>query len=642
MPKTRKKPSKKPRKKSVEPIAKNTSNTEIEQKPDASMTTAKPEEASIDIGDRPAIENDIENDIDVDVDIDKDIDKDKDPGISGSVASDASSTDECELRSELQIEVKRLQDEFKRQKALTLELEQEREKLRKVGSGSGFSGNGNGNISRGNRVGENRKSTVGIPQSATITSKSKPEHHEIGFGGGFGIGIDIDRGNKNGNLGSSYLSDSNIETQVTEGLSDLRNELDSLKVRLESKLGHDSINDFEATQEVVDKLSENILGFSKDLQIMRKEVEKNELRLSAVLLDLGFEESLDINKIPNYILVLVYETILNDIIAKMRHALGPQDTESAVVKILDGVRLHTSGGELFKYENNKIMIPELRQYLDKKMISPKQVHITHNSIAEKLLEFIPGYMPKNFKAMIKLKSQEYALDTAAKLETRIELLTERIEELNDKLNTNSTMIKKHDTDQHILKDEQKNMNIHFSKMSTRFDEFKKLIDKQIAQKFAEYAQDQGIKETKDGDLELSVEPEVHGAESESEVEPEAESESEVESEAESGSEVEPKAESESEVESEAVADVADVEDKDVVAKKNNVGVIVLGADDDLGNAGNAIEVGDEISDVDNNDENNKDQDKKKNDNSIDDNTNNANANNTADEIATIDDNDNEN
>jgi hypothetical protein len=212
---------------------------------------------------------------------------------------------------------------------------------------------------------------------------------------------------------------------------------------------------------------------------MEKVLKKTDEKLDAVLMDLGFEESLNINKVPNYILVMVYETILNDVINRIKLVIGAQDTEEAVHKILEDVRSHTSGGELFKYEHNKISIPELKQYLDNKMISPRQIHLTFNSIVNRLIEYVPGYTPKNFKAMIKIMSQEYAVETTAKLEDRFNAL---LEDLNDiKGNINKFMLGYKDkvVNQQFYEKEMKNVNMHIGKLVDRIDVLPNTIEKNL-------------------------------------------------------------------------------------------------------------------------------------------------------------------
>jgi len=430
-------------------------------------------------------------------------------GDQASSIVNISNLTESDLKVELQAELKRLQDEYKRQKDLTNELEQEREKLQLGTVHQAIPGS----------------NTSVLPSPTIPESEYKPDEQIEPF---LAPGYD-----------QQYMSDLEIEKRINDSVGNIKGELAEIKERLGSKLDFESIKDLQDNKGLTNQLSKTLSGFNKELTRMHKDVERNDQKLTAILLDLGFEESLDINKVPNYILVLVYETILNDIIARIQHGLGNQDTEAAVNNTLEDIRTHTSGGELFKFEHNKIKIPELRQYLEKKTISPKQIHITFNSIIEKLLEYIPGYSPKNFKAMIKIMSHEYSLDTAAKLDQSFESLENRFSELEE--NVNKILKKKQDSDagQSMINNELKNMNLFITNLSKRIDDLPNVIEKQIEEKLSNYSFPQS--------RETQVDTQVPESEKEPETEPESEPQTESESETE---EPEPETESEPETEPE--------------------------------------------------------------------------------------------
>jgi len=368
------------------------------------------------------------------------LDKESDVSKSELYLEDLS---EPQLKEQLQAELSRLQDEYKRQKQITADLVSERDSI------------------------DTQIDTVYHQPNEPIqnqrVSSSQPidDHRELYI---------------ESNFDQSFISDSGLENRMVDMVNGLRTELDALKERLESKLDKESLNELQADQVQYNKLYSMVNEFDINIQNMRKEMDKSDQKLSSILLELGFEESLNINKVPNYILVLVYERILNDLLTKIKHAIGPQDTEAALGRILENVRSHTSGGELFNIEHNKIKIPELRQYLDKKMISPKQIHITFNSIVEGLLEYTPGYSPKNFKAMIKIMSQEYAVDTIGNLEIKFDKLTNELTEIKNNLNKFMAKYKERESDQQFHQKELKNVNIHISNLTERFNKLPESID----------------------------------------------------------------------------------------------------------------------------------------------------------------------
>jgi hypothetical protein len=364
-------------------------------------------------------------------------------GFNGSKGSIG--TIESELRTELESELKRLQEEFKRQKQITEELERKRDQVQLEGPEA---------------IAEISKDISGQTEGTDLDLEVYPRI----------LDTSVDQ---------SIRSDFEIDIRFFKSIENLKTDMVNLQEQIESKLDSSALDELRTEQVALDEIADKINKFEREFSRMEKVLKKTDEKLDAVLMDLGFEESLNINKVPNYILVLVYETILNDVINRIKLVLGAQDTEEAVNKILEDVRSHTSGGELFKYEHNKISIPELKQYLDNKMISPRQIHLTFNSIMNRLIEYVPGYTPKNFKAMIKIMSQEYAVDTTAKLEDRFNTL---IEDLNDiKGNINKFMLGYKDkvVNQQFYEKEMKMVNMHIGKLVDRIDELPNTIEKNL-------------------------------------------------------------------------------------------------------------------------------------------------------------------
>jgi hypothetical protein len=358
---------------------------------------------------------------------------------------------ESDLKAELQTELKRLQEEYKRQKQLTAELERERSRAQ-------F------------ELSADNAPPIEVASISPDSSKKTQDYPDIYF---------------DQSMEQTLFSDLEIEKRFSETINNIRSELVALSDNLNNKLDEDAITDLKASQNLVEELSQSISKFNQEVKKVQKEIQKTDEKLDSVLLDLGFDESLDINKIPNYILVMVYETILNDIIIKITNILGVQDTEESVNKILENVRSHTSGGELFKYDHNKIKIPELRQYLDKKMISPKQIHITFNSIVNKLVEYTPGYSPKNFKAMIKIMSQEYAVDSAIKIQRRFEELSSEMNEMKGNINKFLANYKDQVEAQQSNQGEMENLSSQIIKLSDRVNDLPGILEKTLDDKIEE-------------------------------------------------------------------------------------------------------------------------------------------------------------
>lgn len=377
----------------------------------------------------------------------------------GEESIDISSADDESLKAQLQSELQRLQDEYKRQKQITADLEHEheaaqtlaRETISPISSSSADTTN---STTPSPLVSETAPQATELPDYPEIFSP------EPGFD-------------------SDFLGTPAVNKQFMDTVTNIESELGSLKAQIANKLDRESLGDIERLEQMNRKLENTIEQFSKQVKAFQKDVERTDLKLGNVLLDLGFEESLEINKIPHKILVLVYETILNDIVTRIKHGKGTQDTEEAVNDILEDVRSHTSGGELFKYEHNKIRILELQTYLRKKLISPKQIHITYTSILEKLLDYVPGYQPKNFKAMIKMQSQEYAVSNVIKLDERVEELVTQMATLEKSLNKFMSKFKDNTGDQQSFENQLEMINNLMSQFSSSIDELPKIIDERL-------------------------------------------------------------------------------------------------------------------------------------------------------------------
>jgi chromosome segregation ATPase len=146
------------------------------------------------------------------------------------------------------------------------------------------------------------------------------------------------------------------------------------------------------------------------IQSIAREITKLDERTIEILEEIGFGESLNVTKIPPNILENVYESTIEGIVAEIRKNFGSHDTESIIRKTLEDVRTRTSGSELFYFDGRTLRTRKLAQAISAKLISAKQVQTTYDEILRKLLEYVPGFKARNFRAMIKLKSQEYAVD----------------------------------------------------------------------------------------------------------------------------------------------------------------------------------------------------------------------------------------
>lgn len=170
---------------------------------------------------------------------------------------------------------------------------------------------------------------------------------------------------------------------------------------------------------------------AKGTKRMENDIKKIDERTMDIIEEVGFGESMDVSKIPPNILNIVYQSTLNDVVLRIRAELGAHDSDEVLNATLEDIRTKTSGSELFMIDGGRLKTRNLVKTLEQKLVSAKQIQTTYSEILAKLLEFIPGYKPKNFRAMIKLKSQEYAVDKSTQLVYKTERLSESIKSMNN-------------------------------------------------------------------------------------------------------------------------------------------------------------------------------------------------------------------
>lgn len=148
-----------------------------------------------------------------------------------------------------------------------------------------------------------------------------------------------------------------------------------------------------------------------DLEPIRKDLERIRGRIDDIVDEVGYGESLDIVKVPPSILEAAYQAILDDVVEELKKARGVHDAELHITQSLEELRRKTSGSELFTYQPHRLHVGVARP-LEKGLVSARQVQMTYVELQRHLLEPIHYHQPKNIRALIKIKSQEYAVDKA--------------------------------------------------------------------------------------------------------------------------------------------------------------------------------------------------------------------------------------
>lgn len=231
-------------------------------------------------------------------------------------------------------------------------------------------------------------------------------------------------------------------TMLSEMRKDMEKKLSDLQELLESKSSEKG-DEIKRLEKEIKDLDSEILemkksseGMENDISLLRKyflKYEKIQKRVKNIEEVMGVEEDINVNKVPPSILRLVYQYTLNDAINTLRKYVGPSEAERIMKFVLQDVRTRTSGTELFKLVNGKIEAYDIEKAIKKKLISPKQIHLTYVEIINKIREYIPGYTPKNFASLLRTKGQEYAIETSTENRIRIEMLERNLENMRSEI-----------------------------------------------------------------------------------------------------------------------------------------------------------------------------------------------------------------
>ena len=167
----------------------------------------------------------------------------------------------------------------------------------------------------------------------------------------------------------------------------------------------------------------------KQAKRMAKDLEKVIEKVNLMMEEVGYGEEIDVSKIPPNILEIVFQSTLDEVVEKIWKEKGSHDAERIIGSVLEEVRLRTSGSELFMFDAKRIKTRNLARTLEKELISARQIQTTYKELLGRLLEHLPGYKPKNFRAMIKIKSQEYSVDTSTMLTRKTTDMSGRLNEI---------------------------------------------------------------------------------------------------------------------------------------------------------------------------------------------------------------------
>ncbi len=222
--------------------------------------------------------------------------------------------------------------------------------------------------------------------------------------------------------------------------ANMLSELEKLKGTIEELKKEDErvLSNFREFTDIITKKNEDMKRIVEQkvdeakMAMLRKDFSKINKKMGSLMEETGFGEIIDVTKIPPNILEIVYDSTLKDISLALWREYGP-GAERIITDTLEEIRLETSGSEMFHYDGRYIKTRDVAKNIRRGMISAKQLQDTYEALLHSLHERVPSYKPKNFKAMIKLKSQEYTVD-------KVTYLLERAEKMENTLSMIDGMI----------------------------------------------------------------------------------------------------------------------------------------------------------------------------------------------------------
>ncbi|NPA75953.1 MAG: hypothetical protein GXO25_07750 [Euryarchaeota archaeon] len=242
-------------------------------------------------------------------------------------------------------------------------------------------------------------------------------------------------------------------------IEELRKELTKIKKELET----------------LEQKEKNIEISLSSLRSYTLKYEKLNKRLRGIEEVIGVEEDINVNKIPPSILRLVYQYTLNDAIYELRKYVGYEQAETIIKEVLQDVRTKTSGTELFKFSQGKIEARDIEKAIERKLISPKQIHLTYIEIVKKIKEYLPGYTPKNFASLLRTKGQEYAIETSTENRLRIEMLERHLESARNEMAYQENVLREDITEIKRMMDQ--DMQENMKKVNEKFEDVLRRIEK---------------------------------------------------------------------------------------------------------------------------------------------------------------------
>jgi len=239
-------------------------------------------------------------------------------------------------------------------------------------------------------------------------------------------------------------------SSTTEEAAALKAEVAELKSALEAKASLEETHALEATVDSLKQL------FSENGAKARQEEEGSEAKAQQALgdlqervttlgTDLGnlqrtlragrAEERVEPNAVPPAVLQQVYEEILTEIFQEMTRISGA-GASRITREIMESVRKASSGTEFFLLVDDKRIVAKgLAEAIQRRLLSPSQVHLTFNEFRRQLAAQVPRYRPRRFEDLVGTRTSAYTVATIRRLVDQAADMGEKLNGIAERLDT---------------------------------------------------------------------------------------------------------------------------------------------------------------------------------------------------------------
>lgn len=239
---------------------------------------------------------------------------------------------------------------------------------------------------------------------------------------------EIDIYSNNNNTDPCRTDHSHMD-ELKKEITELQSQVEDIRTFFE--------NDFESSLRNISRLEKDLESKADDEELKKIKDEfhifSKRLKKVAKEADAASEEVLDAAKIPPDVLEIAYSKTLNNIFDEIVKTFGERDATEIVSNVIGKVRSSSAGVDFFRFESGRFTVYKLAEAIETRLVSPKQIHGTYVELFSRLMEYIPGYEARDFKAFVETGSMEYVIEKVRLHENIYYDLMAEMEELNQRI-----------------------------------------------------------------------------------------------------------------------------------------------------------------------------------------------------------------